>query len=158
MVRRHWCCFNSSISGCRPPVFPSRRSAPRFWLLRWCTGAYASEILRAGLNSVPQGQREATNALGMSRADALRFVIIPQGVRVAIPALLGFSILVFQGTSLCFTIALQEIISRAYDIGNTTFLYFPALAVAGLFYAAVCIPASLLVSAIEHRAGHYARS
>ncbi len=125
--------------------------------LAWCTGAYTSEILRAGLNSVPQGQREATNALGMSRADALRFVIIPQGVRVAIPALLGFSILVFQGTSLCFTIALQEIISRAYDIGNTTFLYFPALAVAGLFYAAVCIPASLLVSSIEHRAGHYSK-
>ena len=73
----------------------------------------------------------------------------------AIPALLGFSILVFQGTSLCFTIALQEIISRAYDIGNTTFLYFPALAVAAVFFAAVCIPASLLVSYIEQRTGKH---
>jgi len=125
--------------------------------LAWSTGAYTSEIIRAGLDAVPQGQHEATSALGLSRLDALRFVIVPQGVRVAIPALLGFSILVFQATSLCFTIALQEIISRAYDIGNTTFLYFPALAVAGLFYAAVCIPASLLVSHIEHRAGHYSR-
>jgi polar amino acid transport system permease protein len=121
--------------------------------LAWATGAYTSEIIRAGLDAVPQGQHEATSALGLSRADALRFVIVPQGLRVAIPALLGFSILVFQGTSLCFTIALQEIISRAYDIGNTTFLYFPALAVAALFYAAVCIPASLLVSYIEQRAG-----
>lgn len=121
--------------------------------LAWSTGAYTSEILRAGLDAVPQGQHEATAALGLSRLDALRFVIVPQGFRVALPALLGFSILVFQGTSLCFTIALQEIISRAYDIGNTTFLYFPALAVAALFFAAVCIPASLLVSWIEQRTG-----
>lgn len=125
--------------------------------LAWSTGAYTSEIIRAGLDAVPQGQQEATNALGLSRLDALRFVVVPQGLRVAIPALLGFSILVFQATSLCFTIALQEIISRAYNIGNTTFLYFPALAVAGLFYAAVCIPASLLVSLVEQRAGHYAQ-
>jgi polar amino acid transport system permease protein len=123
--------------------------------LAWATGAYTSEIIRAGLDAVPQGQHEATSALGMSREDALRFVIIPQGLRVAIPALLGFSILVFQGTSLCFTIALQEIISRAYDIGNTTFLYFPALAVAAVFFAAVCIPASLLVSYIEQRTGKH---
>lgn len=123
--------------------------------LAWSTGAYTSEIIRAGLEAVPQGQHEAVSALGLTRADGLRYVIVPQGLRVAIPALLGFSILVFQATSLCFTIALQEIISRAYDIGNTTFFYFPALAVAGLFYAAVCIPASLLVSYVEQRAGQY---
>lgn len=123
--------------------------------LAWCTGAYTSEIIRSGLDAVPGGQREAASALGMSHLDGLRFIILPQGLRVAIPALMGFAILVFQGTSLCFTIALQEIISRAYDIGNTSFFYFPALAVAGLFYAAVCIPASLLVSYVEQRAALY---
>jgi polar amino acid transport system permease protein len=121
--------------------------------LGWCTGAYTSEIIRGGLDSVPQGQREAANALNLLPRDALRYVIVPQGLRVATPALMGFSILIFQGTSLCFTIALQEIISRAYNIGNTTFLYFPALAVAGLFYAACCIPASLVVSHVEHSMG-----
>lgn len=125
--------------------------------LAWSTSAYTSEIMRAGLDAVAQGQQEAVSALGMSRADGLRYVILPQGLRVAIPPLLGFSILVFQATSLCFTIALQEIISRAYNIGNTTFFYFPALAVAGLFYAAVCIPASLFVSYVEQRAGYYSQ-
>lgn len=125
--------------------------------LAWCTGAYTSEIIRAGLDAVPAGQTEAAGALNLSSLDALRFVILPQGLRIAIPALLGFSILVFQGTSLCFTIALQEIISRAYSIGNITFFYFPALAVAGLFYAAVCVPASLFVTYVEHRAGQYAQ-
>lgn len=121
--------------------------------LAWCTGAYTSEIIRAGLDAVPAGQREAGSALNLTRVDALRFVILPQGLRVATPALLGFSILVFQGTSLCFTIALQEIISRAYNIGNTTFLYFPPLAIAGLFYTACCVPASLVVSHVERRMG-----
>jgi len=123
--------------------------------LGWCTGAYTSEIIRGGLEAVPLGQREAANALNLSPIDALRYVLVPQALLVATPALLGFSILIFQGTSLCFTIALQEIISRAYDIGNTTFLYFPALAIAGLFYAACCIPASLVVSYVEQRVGRH---
>ena len=119
------------------------------------TGAYTSEIIRSGLAAVPAGQSEAVMALGMTRWDGLRFVIIPQGVRVAIPALLGFAILVFQGTSLCFAIAVPELISRAYDIGSMQFFYFPALGVAGIFYVAVCIPASFIVSWAERRAGAY---
>ena len=124
--------------------------------LGWSTGAYTSEIIRAGLDSVPGGHKEAVSALGLSRMDGLRYVILPQGLRVAVPALLGFSILVFQASSLCFTIALPELISRAYEIGTNTFFYFPALATAGLFYVAVCMPASFLVSYVEHRAGTYA--
>ena len=124
--------------------------------LGWSTGAYTSEIIRAGLDSVPGGHKEAVSALGLSRADGLRYVILPQGLRVAVPALLGFSILVFQASSLCFTIALPELISRAYEIGTNTFFYFPALATAGLFYVAICVPASFLVSYVEHRAGAYA--
>ena len=125
--------------------------------LSWSTGAYTSEIIRAGLNSVPSGQREAINALGMSTLDGLRYVILPQGLRVAVPPLLGFAILVFQGTSLCFAVALPELISRAYEIGANTFFYFPVLAIAGLFYVVVCMPASFLVSYVEHRTGQYAR-
>lgn len=125
--------------------------------LSWNTGAYTSEIIRAGLDAIPAGQKEAAHALGLSRLDELRFVLLPQGLRIAVPALMGFSILVFQGTSLCFAIALPEIVSRAYDIGAMYFFYFPALAVAGLFFAAVCIPASFLVGWIEHRAGAHTR-
>lgn len=125
--------------------------------LSWSTGAYTSEIIRAGLESVPHGQNDAVIALGLSRTDALRFVILPQGLRVAIPPLLGFAILVFQGTSLCFSVAVPELISRAYEIGANTFFYFPVLALAGLFYVAICMPASFLVSYVEHRSSQYAR-
>jgi polar amino acid transport system permease protein len=120
--------------------------------LAWTTAAYTSEIIRAGLDAVPAGQKEAIGSLGLSRWDGLRYVLLPQGLRVAVPALMGFAILLFQGTSLCFTIALPELISRAYGIGSSTFQYFPALVSAGLFYVAVCLPASFLVSLAEHRA------
>jgi polar amino acid transport system permease protein len=125
--------------------------------LVWNTGAYTSEIMRASLLSVAHGQREAAEALGLSRADELRYVLLPQSLRVALPALLGFSILIFQGTSLCFTIALPELVSRAYEIGSTTFRYFPALLCAGVLYACISVPAALLVTHVEKRAGLYAQ-
>ena len=124
--------------------------------LAWNTGAYTSEIIRASLQSVHFGQREAAQALGLSYLDELRFVLIPQGLRVALPALLSFSILIFQGTSLCFTIALPELISRAYEIGSMTFRYFPVLLLAGVLYASISIPAALIVDHVERRAGRHA--
>jgi len=126
--------------------------------LSWSTGAYSSEIIRAGLDSVAAGQREACLALGLNRRDAYRFVLLPQGLRVATPALMGLAILLFQGTSLCFAISLPEMISRAYAIGASTFHYFTALAIVGLFFAAVCIPAAFLVSWVERRAGTGSRN
>jgi polar amino acid transport system permease protein len=115
------------------------------------TGAYTSEILRAGLQAVPHGEIEAAGALAMSHRDTLRFIVIPQGVRIAVPALMGFSILIFQGTSLAFTIALPELLSRAYSIGSSTFRYLDVLVLAGLLYLLVAIPAGWLVSWTEKR-------
>ncbi|MDR6676082.1 amino acid ABC transporter permease [Pseudomonas oryzihabitans] len=119
--------------------------------LAYCTGAYTSEILRGGLNAVAQGQRETADVIGLTPLDALRFVILPQALRIAIPALLGFSIMIFQASSLCFTIALPELVSRASMIGSSTFQYMPVLVLAGVMYAALCIPAALLVGNLERR-------
>jgi polar amino acid transport system permease protein len=115
------------------------------------TGAYTSEIIRGGLQAVPAGEVEASEALGMSRADSLRFVVIPQGLRIAIPALVGFSITIFQATSLAYSIALPELLGKAYSIGSQTFQYLSVLTLAGLIYAAVTVPASALVGGIESR-------
>ncbi len=122
----------------------------------WCTGAYTSEIIRAGLEAVPHGQKEAASAIGLTHLDELRFVVLPQGLRVALPALLGFAILMLQASSLCFAIALPELVSQAYSIGSTTFSYMPILTLAGLLYAAICIPATLLVAGLERGLGRHA--
>ncbi|MGW0707050.1 amino acid ABC transporter permease [Streptomyces sp. NPDC002643] len=115
------------------------------------TAAYTSEIIRGGLQAVPQGEVEAAQALNMSRTDTLRYIIVPQGLRVAIPALMGFAVLIFQSTALAYTIALPELLGAAYSIGSSTFQYLSVLTLAGLLYAAVTIPASLLTEQAERR-------
>ncbi|MBN3791973.1 amino acid ABC transporter permease [Burkholderia sp. Ac-20353] len=124
--------------------------------LACCTGAYTSEIIRAGFDAVPHGQKEAAAVIGLNALDALRFVIVPQGLRVALPALLGFSIMMLQATSLCFTIALPELVSRASSIGSSTFEYMPVMLLAGLMFALICVPATFAVSALERRLGRHA--
>ncbi|RLV57629.1 amino acid ABC transporter permease [Aeromicrobium phragmitis] len=115
------------------------------------TAAYTSEIIRAGLRAVPDGELEAADALGMSRGDVMRFVVIPQGLRIALPTLLGFAILIFQISSLAFSLGLPELLSQAYSIGAATFRYLDVLTLAGLLYLAVTIPAGWLVARFERR-------
>lgn len=130
--------------------------AAAVFALAWNTGAYTSEIIRGGLESVPHGEIEAASAMGMVTRDTLRFVILPQGLRVAAPALLGFAVAILQATSLCFSIALPELTSHAYMIGTITFRYMEILALAGILYAAICIPATMVVGVLEQRLGRHA--
>ena len=107
--------------------------AAAVFALAWNTGyAYTSEIIRAGLESVPYGEIEAASGMGMVQRDTLRFVVIPQGLRVAAPALLGFATQMLQASSLCFAIALPELTSNAYMIGTNTFRYMEILSLAGI--------------------------
>jgi len=117
--------------------------------LTLCTGAYTSEIIRGALGAVPRGQKQASQALGLKAWDSYRFIVIPQALPIALPSLLGFSILILQATSLCFTIALPELLSTAYNIGSETLKYLSALTLSGLLYALVCIPAALLANHLE---------
>lgn len=117
----------------------------------WCTAAYTSEILRAGLEAVPQGQREAAQALRMNRLDTLRLIILPQGLPISIPALLGFSILMLQASSLAFVVALPELMSKAQFIGSNTFQYIPIFTLVAVLFAVICIPATVVVGHLERR-------
>lgn len=130
-----------------------------FWAgtlaLGWSAASYLSEIIRGGLEAVPDGQREAAFALGLSHMDEMRYIILPQGLRVALPSLLGQAILVLQASSLCFTIALPELVSRAYSVGANTFQYMPILALAAVLYTAICVPATLALAAMERRLGKH---
>ena len=101
-------------------------------------------------------QQEAALVIGLNRRDALRYVILPQAMRVSVPALLGFSIIMLQASSLCFTIALPEIVSQAYIVGSNTFRYLPIFILTALMFALVCIPATILVSLLERRLGRQA--
>jgi polar amino acid transport system permease protein len=122
------------------------------WIgLSFTTAAYSSEILRAGLLAVPDGQREAARALGLSRSATFFAVVLPQAIRISLAPLLGFCIQMFQATSLAFALGLPELLSRAYDIGSITFQYLQVLVIAGAVYAIVTLPLIRLVARLERR-------
>lgn len=119
--------------------------------LAFIAGAYMSEIVRAGLNAVPAGQREAARASGLTPLDEFRFIVLPQGLRIALAPLLNFAIVLFQVTSLAFAIAVPEMLSKAYAAGSATFRHLEVLTLAGLLYAAIVVPAAVGVRALERR-------
>lgn len=108
------------------------------------TAAYSSELFRAGFEAVPRGEREASKALGMNYFDTMREVVVPQGLQIALPSLIGLAIQMFQATALAYQIALPEILSQAYSIGTQSFQYLSALTLAGLLYLIVTLPLSYL--------------
>ncbi|MFE4194893.1 amino acid ABC transporter permease [Paenarthrobacter sp. NPDC056912] len=121
--------------------------------LSWNAAAYASEIIRAGMHSVSRGQHEASVALGLSRRDTLFRVIIPQGMRSAVPGLMGIAIQLFQGTSLAYAIAVPELMKSAYTIGSSNFNYLEIFILAGICYAVISMPATWITVFFEKRMG-----
>ena len=115
------------------------------------SGAYMSEIVRAGLLAVPRGQREAARAVGLGGWGEFRFVVAPQALRIALPPLLNFAIVLFQATSLAFVVAVPELLSKAYALGSASFRQLHYLTLAGLVYAAIVVPAAMGVRAMERR-------
>ncbi|MGH3653619.1 amino acid ABC transporter permease [Glutamicibacter sp.] len=114
---------------------------------------YSSEMIRAGLNSVPKGQSEAANSLSMSLIDNYRFVVIPQAARISIPPLVNLTIIMFQATSLATVITVPEIMQFAGIMGSATFEYMSIYIAAAVLYLCVTIPGGVLSSYLEKRMG-----
>ncbi|MCW3492572.1 amino acid ABC transporter permease [Microbacterium sp. SSM24] len=126
-----------------------------FWAavigLTFSAAAYSSEMIRAGIQSVPRGQTEASSALGLPRSTSFAKIVLPQGLRSAIPALMGLAIMSFQATSLAYSISVNELMSQAYQIANITFEYLTVYAITGLIYAAIAVPATWISVGVERR-------
>lgn len=101
-------------------------------------GAYLSEIVRSGLNSVDKGQWEAATALGMKRSTTLRRIIIPQAMRVIVPPTGNETISMLKTTSLVLAVPFAlELTFVSNAIGNKAFLPIPLLLVAAIWYLAI---------------------
>jgi polar amino acid transport system permease protein len=112
---------------------------------------YASETVRAGLDSVPRGQYEAAAAMALNKRTVLRFITLPQSVKVITPPLLSWVIVYFQTTSIGFAIAVPELMSVANSIAASNYQYLAVFVMVGLLYAVISIPGSQLVAALERR-------
>lgn len=98
------------------------------------SGAYISEVLRGGLQSVPQGQIEAARACGMSSVLRFRRIVFPLAVRQALPAYSNEIVLVIKGTSLASTIAVMELTGHAKRLMNQNYAIIETFVLAGLLY------------------------
>lgn len=99
-----------------------------------CQAAYFSEDLRSGLRSVGSGQMEAAKALGHSYLSAMRFIIMPQGVRNALPPLINHSVSLFKNSSLAIVIGAPELTHAVKEIENLSFRTFEIYLVGTVLY------------------------
>jgi polar amino acid transport system permease protein len=113
--------------------------------------AYTSEAYRAGIDTVPPGQWQAAGALGMTRLQVFRYVVMPQAVPAILPALGNYLIAMFKDTPLLSAIAVVELMQRAKIIGSETFRYLEPITIVGLFFLAMSLGAAMLVRLLERR-------
>lgn len=117
-------------------------------------GAYLAETVRAGIEAVPLGQVEAARSLGMTHAQALRRVVVPQAFRIVIPPLTNEFVLLLKDTSLLsvlgFLIEEKEITKFGRDAAQRGFNGTP-IVVGGMVYLAITIPLTRLVAVLERR-------
>ncbi len=114
------------------------------------TSSYYGEIFRAGIESVPKGQYEAARSTGLSAAQTMGFVVIPQAVRNVIPDLIGNTLEVVKLTSLASVVALPELLYAARQAQSVTYNATPVIA-AGVIYLILLLPLVRLLSRYEHR-------
>lgn len=113
--------------------------------------AYFCEIVRAGIQAIPRGQMGAASALGMSYAQSMRLIILPQALRKMTPLLLQQSIILFQDTSLVYTVGLMDFLNAARSRGDIIGQAHEFLIFAGLVYFTISFAASLLVKHLQRR-------
>jgi polar amino acid transport system permease protein len=113
--------------------------------------AYMSEIIRAGLLSVEAGQELAGRALGMSRRQILRKVVVPQAVRIVIPPTGNEFITLLKLTSLASVISLHELLTSANELATATFRYNETLLAALVYYLAIVSVLMVFQARLEKR-------
>jgi polar amino acid transport system permease protein len=119
--------------------------------LGFASGAYQSEIFRGAILSVPPGQMIAARAIGMSRVKAILYIILPQAIRLAIPAWSNEVTLVLKDSTLVYVIGVPEILRRAQYVSSNTLQAFLAYGAAAAIFLALTFLASRTLDAVERR-------
>lgn len=119
-----------------------------------CYGAYMAEIFRAGIQSIPKGQMEAALALGISRAQAMHKVILPQTIKVILPPIGNEFIALLKDSSLVSILAVADLLRRGREFASTSFRYFESYTVIALIYLVMTLFFSRLVAIMEERLRH----
>ena len=114
-------------------------------------GAYITEIVRAGIQSIPRGQWEAARAIGLSRTNVLRDIILPQAIRKILPPLAGQFITLIKDSAIVSLISIQELTFLATEVAATTTRVFETWIIVGAMYFVLCYSLALLFARLEKR-------
>ncbi|MBU0936109.1 MAG: amino acid ABC transporter permease [Spirochaetes bacterium] len=114
-------------------------------------GAYIAEIFRGAIQSVDKGQIEAGRALGMSKAQTLRRIILPQAFRRALPPLGNQFIIALKDSSLASTISIRELVLTSRQLASSNYMMMEMLMLAAVFYLIMTGALSFIVHRIEYK-------
>ncbi|HEY1228858.1 MAG TPA: amino acid ABC transporter permease, partial [Ramlibacter sp.] len=119
--------------------------------LTFWTSAFLTEIWRGCVEALPKGQWEAGETLGLSYVEQMRYIILPQALKIAIAPTVGFLVQVIKGTALASVIGFVELTKAGSMISNATFKPFVVFSCVALMYFALCFPVSLLARQLERK-------
>lgn len=117
-------------------------------------GAVLADVFRAGFQAIPQGQREAAAAVGLTPLQAFYFIVLPQGLRISLPSLGNYAIALVKDTSLVAAIAAPEIMFNARQIVNETFQTSLVYGSAAVLYLIMTFSLGRFVDHLERRVAH----
>ncbi len=132
-----------------------------FWGVVWAialnSGAYIAQIIKSGINSVSQGQREAGKTLGLSNMQIVWYIVLPQAIRVVLPALGNEFITLVKDSSLASIVGVQELTKEGEIISSRTLDALTTYAGVAIIYLIITTALSLALSYFERRMNHHAQ-
>ncbi len=138
-----------------PQIVPAAAGIPvialAIFALAFNYGAYMTEIFRAGIQAIPRSQTEASAALGMTDAQTMRRIVLPQAIRIVIPAIGNEFIAMIKDSALVSIITVQELLWRAQRVGQSNFRSLETLLLAALVYWVLTIAFSVVQDRLEKR-------
>lgn len=115
-------------------------------------GAYIAEVVRGGIEAVPKGQMEAAVSQGFNYIQCMRYIIIPQAVKIILPPLTNQAVSLIKNTSVLAMVAGGDLMYQADSWASNNLYYGPAYVVTGLMYLALCLPLARYAKRLEGKA------
>ena len=115
------------------------------------SGAYLSEIIRSGIQSIDGGQTEAARSLGMTHWQNMQYIVLPQAIKNILPAIANEFVTIIKESSICYTIGVQEIMSAVANVKGATFSIGEPLIIAACVYFCLTFPTSKIIAYFERR-------
>ena len=145
------------LSGVSLPAFKLfgiirfERMMPGVIALSLNSGAYLSEIIRSGIQSIDGGQTEAARSLGMTQAQNMRYIVLPQAIKNILPAIANEFVTIIKESSICWTIGAVEIMAAVQSVTAATYRAGEPLIVAACLYFCLTFPTSKIIEHFERK-------